>query len=412
MNILLINHYAGAPQLGMEHRPYYLAREWVKAGHSVTIVASSFAHTRHNQPKTSGAVTREDLDGVHYIWLRTPSYRGNGVGRVLNMISFVLRLFRHLPELTRTFVPAVVIASSTYPLDFYAARWIARRHKAKLAFEIHDLWPLTLKELGRMSRFNPFIIVMQAAEDAWCRDCDVAISILPYTYTYLRTRGLSSEKFIHIPNGIDTGEWSGADTPLPPEHQTFLDREHGKGRFIVGYAGAHGMANVLDVLIDAAALVKDFPIDLVLVGTGPERGRLMDRVKSMGIPNLSFLNSVPKAAIPAWLGQMDCLYLGLQHSPLYAFGVSPNKLFDYMMSGRPIVYAISAGNDTVQDAGCGVSVRAEDPGAVADGILELYRASLDERLAMGRRGREYILARNTYPQLAAKFLAALEQVPS
>ena len=172
------------------------------------------------------------------------------------------------------------------------------------------------------------------------------------------------------------------------------------------------MANVLDVLIDAAALIKDYPIDLVLVGAGPERDNLMARAKSLEVTNLSFLNSVPKAAIPSWLEQMDCLYLGLQHSPLYAFGVSPNKLFDYMMSARPIVYAISAGNDSVQDAGCGVSVRAEDPRAVADGILKLYRASLDDRLAMGRRGRDYILAKHTYPQLAARFLDALSQVPS
>jgi len=412
MNILLINHYAGSPVLGMEHRPYYMAREWVKAGHSVTIVAASFAHTRHTQPAAQGAVTREDIDGIHYVWLGTPAYRGNNVGRVLNMVSFVLRLFRHLPALTRQWVPDVVIASSTYPLDFYPARWIARRLKARLAFEIHDLWPLTLMELGGMSRFNPFIMVMQAAEDAWCRDCDVAVSILPFTYRYLRTRGLSSEKFVHIPNGIDVDEWSGATSPLPPEHRAFLDQERGRGRFIVGYAGAHGMANVLDVLVDAAVMLKDYPIDLVLVGAGPERERLMARARAQGILNLNFLNSVPKTAIPVWLGEMDCLYMGLQHSPLYAFGVSPNKLFDYMMSGRPIVYAISSGNDSVRDAGCGVTVRAEDPRAVADGILTLYRASLDDRLAMGRRGRDYILARHTYPQLAARFLDALAQVPS
>jgi len=412
MNILLINHYAGSPIFGMEHRPYYMAREWIKAGHAVTIVASSFAHTRHTNPETSGPITRKEIDGIHYVWLRTPVYHGNNLGRVINMATFVLMLYRHLPDLTKNCPPDVVIASSTYPLDFYPARWIAHRFKARLAFEIHDLWPLTLKELGGMSRFNPFIAIMQAAEDAWCRDCDVAVSILPFTYRYLRTRGLSPEKFVHVPNGIDIDEWTKASSPLPAEHQSFLDRERGGGRFIVGYAGAHGKANVLDVLVDAAALLKEHPIDLVLVGAGPERERLMARAEQQGLANLHFLNSVPKAAIPVWLGEMDCLYMGLQHSPLYAFGVSPNKLFDYMMSGRPIVYAISSGNDSVQDAGCGVTVRAEDPRAVADGILKLYRASLDDRLAMGRRGREYILARHTYPQLAARFLDALSQVPS
>jgi glycosyltransferase involved in cell wall biosynthesis len=138
----------------------------------------------------------------------------------------------------------------------------------------------------------------------------------------------------------------------------------------------------------------------------------MAKAGQLGLGNLSFLGALPKAAIPGWLAQMDCLFLGFKTSPLYVFGVSPNKLFDYMMAGKPIVYAISAGNDTVAEAGCGVSVPADDPGAVAEGILALHRASPGERLAMGLRGKDHILANHTYPQLAARFLAALAKVPS
>jgi len=412
MNILLINHYAGSPDLGMDYRPYYLAREWVRAGHSVTIVAASFAHTRRANPEALGPVTLEVIDGIQYAWLRTPAYQGNGPGRILNMASFVAGLFRHLAELTRPWAPQVVVASSTYPLDFYPARWIARRHHARLAFELHDLWPLTLKELGRMSRFNPFIAVMQAAEDAWCRDCDVAVSILPYADRHLRTRGLRPEKFVHVPNGIDLDEWAEASPPLPPGHRAFLDRQRSTGRFLVGYAGAHGISNALDVLVDAAARLREQPIDLALVGSGPERERLMARAGKLGLGNLTFLDALPKAVVPEWLVQMDCLFLGFRASPLYMFGVSPNKLFDYMMAGKPIICAISAGNDPVAEAGCGVSVPADDPGALAEGILALHRASPGERLAMGLRGRAHILANHTYPQLAARFLDAITQVPS
>ena len=409
MKILYIDHYAGSPTLGMEYRPYYLAKEWVKAGHSVTIVGASFAHTRQKNPEVQNPITHEEIDGIHYIWIRTPAYQGNGWKRIVNMLAFVLGLFRHLPKLTSTWHPDAVIASSTYPLDFYPARRIARRYKAKLVFELHDLWPLSPMELGHMSRFNPFIMVMQMAEDAWCRQCDVAVSVLPHADLHLRTRGLSPEKFVYVPNGIDLAEWTETSLPLPQEHQAFLDQKRGQGRFLVGYAGAHGVANALDALIEAAGQLRDYPIDLVLVGTGTERKQLIAKAKTLELENVYFLNSIPKEVIPKWLIQMDSLYIGIKFCPLYRFGVSPNKLFDYMMSGKPIIYAISSGNDPVQEAGCGLSMTAECSGAIAEGILTLHQTTPERRLAMGHRGREYVLAKHTYPILAANFLNVLKQ---
>lgn len=409
MNILLINHYAGGPHMGMEYRPHYLAREWVKAGHSVRIVAASFAHTRNHQPETQGTVTREWRDGVDYAWLKTPTYHGNGLGRIRNMLAFVAQLYRRLPALTAGWRPDVVIASSTYPLDYYPARWIARKHGAKVVFEVHDLWPMSPMELGRMSKFHPFIAVMQAAEDAWCRTCDFVVSILPKADLHLATRGLPPGRFAHVPNGINLEEWSHPDTTLPDAHTAYLASKRGTGRFILGYAGAHGVANALDPLVDAMALLKDQPIDLVLVGKGPERNRLMDKAAGLGLRNVTFLNSLPKRTIPHWLAQLDALYVGFQASPLYQFGVSPNKMFDYMMSGRPILCVLNTADSPVQEAGCGVSVTEEDPRAIAAALAHLQAMSPGERQAMGQRGHDYIMNHHTYPVLAARFIQALKQ---
>ena len=115
MNILLINHYAGSDKYGMEYRPYYLAREWVKLGHNVTIVGASFSHLRNKQP----ACREEIVDGIHYVWLPTNSYKGNGIGRILNMGLFVLQLFFRQSHILSDFIPDVVIASSTYPLEIF-----------------------------------------------------------------------------------------------------------------------------------------------------------------------------------------------------------------------------------------------------------------------------------------------------
>jgi len=177
MNILLINHYAGSTRHGMEFRPFYLAREWVRAGHRVQIVAASFSHIRARQPEFDGAALDEQIEGIDYRWLRTPAYTGNGAGRVKNMLAFMAALWRDGPRLAREFRPDVVIASSTYPMDIWPARRIAKLSQARLVYEVHDLWPLSPMELGGLSRWHPFIVWVQLAEDYAYRHADKVVSI-------------------------------------------------------------------------------------------------------------------------------------------------------------------------------------------------------------------------------------------
>ena len=122
MNILYINHYAGTPALGMEYRPYHLALEWVRLGHRVLVLAADFSHVRTCQP----AAGDETIDGIAWRWYRTPAYQGNGLGRARNIVAFLGAVWRDTPRLVREFRPDAVIASSTYPMDFWIARRIAR----------------------------------------------------------------------------------------------------------------------------------------------------------------------------------------------------------------------------------------------------------------------------------------------
>ncbi|MEO8170457.1 MAG: glycosyltransferase, partial [Oxalobacteraceae bacterium] len=166
MNILLINHYAGSPMHGMEFRPYYMAREWMRLGHRVQIVASAKSHIRAKQPQLAGQHRLDELvGGVPYTWFQTPDYSDNNIWRVRNMASFVARLYREGERLVQTFRPDVVIASSTYPMDIWPAHRIAKLANARLVYEVHDLWPLSPMELGGMSKWHPFIMLVQAAED-------------------------------------------------------------------------------------------------------------------------------------------------------------------------------------------------------------------------------------------------------
>jgi len=412
MNILLINHYAGSVRHGMEYRPYYLAREWVRRGHHVTIVASSESHLRTQAPRLDGrTLLAETIDGIDYAWLATPPYRGNGAARVRNMFAFVLRLQREAAHLAAALRPDAVIASSTYPLDIWPACHIARLARARLLFEVHDLWPLTPMELGGHSRWHPFIMLLQAAENFACRRADAVVSILPKVRAHLEARGMAPHKLHLVPNGVDPSEWEGASAALPEALSSSLDAMRRAGRMVVGYAGTHGIANALDTLLEAAHRLRERPVDFVLVGAGPDKPALLRRAAALRLSRVHFFDPVPKAQVPALLQRFDLAYIGWRRQPLYRFGISPNKLIDYMMAGRPVLHAVEAGNDPVRESGCGLSVAPEDPQAIADGVLTLLALGPGGRADLGRRGRSHALANHTYPVLGQRFLDALAGDP-
>lgn len=414
MNILYLNHYAGSPRHGMEYRPYYLSREWVRAGHAVRILAASFSHVRTTQPSAEREAFQgrwiEQIDGVQYVWYPTPVYRGNGAGRVLNIAAFLRRVWEDTPVLIRDAQPDVVIASSTYPFDVPVARRLARLTSARLIFEIHDLWPLSLIELGGMPRWHPFVQLCQWAENAAYRNVDAVVSILPNVHDHVVAHGLAPGKLHVIPNGIDPDGWANVSGELGGALATTLARARARGDFVVGYAGAHGLPNALDTLLDAAGTLRNAGVQFVLVGDGHERERLVRRVRNEQLDHVEMIGAIAKREIPMLLRQVDAAYLGWQDKPIYRFGISPNKLMDYMMAARPVLHAVRAGNDPVADAGCGVSVPPDSPRAIADAILALQAMTPDERCRMGERGRAYVEAHHSYPMLARQFLVVMESL--
>jgi len=410
VNIFYINHYAGSLKHGMEFRPFYLSRDWTKQGHNVTVVAASYAHVRSNQPKVSKIFTHEIIDGINYIWCKTPTYKANGTKRFLNMLVFVTRLFQLIFTLNNK--PSVVIASSTYPLDIFPAYLIAKRYKAKLIFEVHDLWPLSPIEIGKMSKWHPFIILIQAAEDFAYKHSNLVISILPKTLDYMKTRGLNSNKFIHIPNGIDLTEWNISSNETIPSDiralQLRIKRDQHNGFFTISYLGSHGPTNALTNLIESIALLKNKKISVYLIGGGPEKNSLIAFAKTKNLENIYFENPIPKKYVPIISNSFDANYIGLQKQPLFKFGISPNKMMDYMAAGKPIISAIESGNNPVLEANCGLSVAAEDPKQLAEAIDKLSQLSEDERMKMGENGRRHVYKEHDYTVLAKKFLESIK----
>lgn len=408
MNIFLINHYAGSPKMGMEYRPYYLAQEWVKMGHDVTILVATNSHIRQYNPEQKEDLKEENIDGIRYIWVSTPKYKGNGVGRIKNMIAFIQKTLFKASYFATTYKPDVVISSSTYPSDNYVARKIAKLSKAKYIYEVHDLWPLSPMELGGMSKYHPFIVIMQHGENFAYRKADAVISMLPKTQEHMILHGLDLNKWHFIPNGILTEDLE-LNQELNLHISKTINNLRNQNKKIIGYTGGHAISNSLRTIIEAAKiLAKNKNIHFVFIGDGIEKPHLKNQAEDF--TNITFFDAIPKTQIPNVLKLMDILIITWNKSPLYRFGINPNKIFDYMMASKPIIHATDAPNKFVDEANCGIHIEPEAPQAIVDAILKLNLLTKEELEQMGKNGKKFVLKNHDYKILAQKFINIIEKI--
>lgn len=409
MNILYFFHYAGSPEYGMSFRPYYMAREWVKQGHNVTIIASSFSHLRQKNPTVEKDFQEEMVDGIRYVWLKGNEY-GGSIARIRNIASYVWKLQRNAKKITKQFKPNLVIASSTYPLDNVPAHKIAKKAGAKHCYEAHDIWPLSPMVIGGYSKWHPFIVVMKWAENFACRKADKVISLLWNSEKHYRECGLKPGHFACVPNGFAADEWDpkASEQPLPEEHEKVFATL--KDKVVVGFAGGFAASGALTNLIESAKLLRDHQeLAFVIVGKGPEKENYLKLIQQYGLTNFYVLPAVPKKLVPAVNAHFDIAYIGGVHSVLHKYGTSANKLTDYMLAGKPIIQAIDEPGSVVERVGCGIQVEAENPELTARAIEKLYFISEDEREEMGLKGRNYTVENLEWGKLAESFLKIMEQ---
>ncbi|MDO4204131.1 MAG: glycosyltransferase family 4 protein [Selenomonadaceae bacterium] len=427
MNILYVNHYAGSLSLGMEFRPYYLAREWVKAGHRVRIIGASFSHLRVKQPMVSKDFEIQRIDGIEYQWVKTCSYGHNGVARAISMFQFCGKLLWHAEEIAEEFCPDVVIGSSTYTFDTYPCQRI-RNFSNKLKkssksddkalnnrkasphclyiHENHDIWPLTLTSIGGMNPRHPFCLLNEAGLKSALKQADEVVCVLPFAYEYFKEFGFTDMKrFHHIPNGVALEDWEHPET-LPEEHKKIFVKLQGK--FVVLYVGGHALSNRLELLIEVAEKLRDHKeIAFVLVGNGVEKDKLMSIAAEKDCSNVYFLPAVNKKAVPTLLSYGSVLYVGAEASPITQYGAGLNKVYDYMMASKPVLYAVSSPNQEVADAGCGWVSPSDDAELIYENILQATELSCEELRVIGNRGREWVLNNCEYKALANKFISLI-----
>lgn len=408
LNILYIDHYAGSLDYGMEFRPYYLAREWVKLGHKVRIIGADFSHLRIKNPVVTRDFDTEIIDDIEYQWIKTTMYSGNGSKRALSMFQFCWKLWSQAQMLVDDFHPDVVISSSTYPLDTYPGQRIAKIAHCKLVHEIHDMWPVTLIARG-MSKWNPFTVLMQISENSFCKHADIIVSLLPKAKDYLISHGMDSKKFSHVPNGVVISEWETAKKLRQPCRDLLIEFKK-NGNFLICFFGSHTKSYALGNLIEAIHLVNNENIKALFVGQGDEKKKLIAQTKKLQMDkNILFFDAVTKQEIPDMLQFMDAIYVGARRNKMFKYGICMNKLFDGMMAGKPILYSVDAPNNYIIDYNCGINVPAENIDELANGIRKLYSLPKQELNTLGKNGHIAIINNFDYTILAKKFLDVISK---
>ena len=397
-----MNQVALPPTESGVTRHYDFAKELIDRGHEVTVILSNFHYIRRNKIKDLGAAKTEleVIEGVPFLWIKTPSYGKGYARRVWSWVVFAWRLWRGQGA-ERLSPPQIIIGSSPYPLAALAAQRVARRRKVPFVLEVRDLWPQTLIELGGISRWHPFILLLDRIERFLYRQADAIVSLLPHAGPYMERKGADSSRIAWIPNGVKLDQ-------IP-----FTEPEPGQDTFTFMYTGGHGLPNELDDLLDAAAILKQTEwasrIRFRLVGDGPEKARLIRRAELERLDNVSLEDSVPKRDVYQVLQEADAFVVVLRASPLYKYGVSLNKFFDYLAVGRPTVIASTIQPNPFEAAGAGVVARPGDPDSIVRALIEIASLSAAKRREMGQAGRDYVQSHHDLPSLAARLEEVLLQ---
>ena len=399
-HVWMINHYAEEPEGAGGTRHFSLAKYLPEFGWTASIIGASTEHLSGRQRLAAGEQARlERFGGIPFLWLKTPTYSGNGPDRILNMLTFTLRLLKpaNLSALER---PDLIIGSSVHPFAAWAAMRLARRHGVPFVFEVRDLWPQALINMGRLKESSPSAHFLRRLEKSLYRAAERILVLWPNAGAYIQTLGIPPEKVIWLSNGIDVAEWPAEIPPARNEQFTLM------------YFGAHGGANGLDNVVRAMRLLEDHPrgsgIRLRLIGDGPQKADLRALAKSLGVWNIAFEDPVPKSMIPELASQADAFIFSLIDVPMFNYGISPRKLYDFMAAQRPVIFCCRAANNPVEEAGAGITVAPGQPEELAEAILTLAATPQSEREKMGAAARHHVEKHYAYHSLAERLAHTLD----
>lgn len=380
INIWLINQYSYPPGKSNWRRHFDLFKNFSKENYNIDIICGSFVHDRKEEILNKGEKYRLiNSEGIKYHVLSGILYKSKIV-RMLSMIQFFFKVLFFSKKLKDK--PDIIYASSPHPFNGLAGMYLARKYKCPFVLEIRDLWPETWVAMGATTKKSILYKVFAYIEKVLYKNADKIITLTANKDYYISV-GVDEKKVEIVSNGVDLEKY---DSLLKEESPVKLL----ENKFNVLYTGAHGTANCLDNILEVAKLIKNDDIVFNFIGEGEKKEELIKKSEEYNLKNVRFYPPINKNLIPNTLKNGDVMIVIAKNTPLYKYGISFNKIFEYFASSKPIIFSGNVANDMVKEANAGISVEAENIEKIKEAVLSLYSVSKSEREVLGKNGRKYV----------------------
>lgn len=396
MKILYFHQHFSTPKGSAGIRSYAMAQSLIRNGHQVTMVCGSFGagQTGLTQPFNKG-MRRGTVDGIDIIEFELPySNALSFLKRILIFLSFAFKSIK--VALTEEYD---VVFATTTPLTAgipgIFAKWFRRK---PFVFEVRDLWPELPKAMGVIK--NPIVLwMMSVLEWTSYHSADRLVGLSPGIVDGIIKRGIAPEKVASIPNGCDLDIFAS-------EHQAWRPEGVQPTDLMAIFTGTHGLANGLNAVLDAAVELKKrqrTDIKLVLVGDGMRKKALLERAAELQLDNVIFHDPVNKTKLAGLMASADIGLQILANVPAFYYGTSPNKFFDYISAGLPVLNNYPGWlAELITKEQCGFAVPPENPQAFAD-ALEQAANQRERLIEMGRNGQQVAREQFNRSILSQKF---------
>jgi glycosyltransferase involved in cell wall biosynthesis len=385
--IWCISKYAIPPKYGAQGRLFYLSKFFNKQGNKSYVITCSESHLI-NLPPQEKTIRKSVEYESETIFIKGLKFKNSlSKKRILSWFVFEWRLFRFILQYKKHITkPDVIIVSSMSILTIIngiIAKW---KFNCKLIFEIRDIWPLSAIQIMGYSKYNPFIILLRMIEIYGYTKADYVTSTLENAVLHIQNSVKKKIKFKYIPQGYDPENFAQVEE-LPIG---YLENNIPKNKFIITYIGNIVAAYDLESLIDCAGKIAqiDKSIHFIVLGDGTHKKKLIEYAGNLS--NLSFLPRIKKSQLPFFLEKSDVVTNFLKNEPLFKFGVSPQKIIDYMYASKPILMSFSGYKTVVEVANCGIVAPSGDLEKICDAILYLKKLDPSELKKLGKNGKDYL----------------------
>lgn len=386
MKIWIVNNHAVPPQLGGLVRHYYFSHYLQEWGHSVRILTDSMVHNTEKNFTARGQLIREvDFDDVTFTFVRGMDYHKNDYRRILNGIQFNRNLTRAMDQLYSAGErPDVIYASSPTPFSGQKAMKFARKHGIPFVFEERDLWPLSLVQYGNLEKkilAKPILAHLYRLEHRLHGNAQASIFTISGGKDYIRDMGwddIPQDRIHYINNGVDLEEYRDNLAHVHYEDEDLDD----PSTYKVVYTGSIRRIYEIDRILDLAfAIREELPqVRFLFYGEGPERPRLEEKARAMGITNVLFKGRVQKKEIPSILSRADLTLKHHKKVGLNQYGSSNNKVFEYLASGRPIFSTVWNNHSVIRSYDVGIECPDQEVETMVEGLKEVLSWD-DDRLS-------------------------------